>query len=251
MPALPPHRLVTTGDRTAVAQYRHTRGLEGEACMLLHACSALLPPVCHWTGIAVMEAQMSKLHLWYPENCPTDKRGQLRGIVKDSLSTLYVGWDDEYDRHFDKRSVWLERVGEDSHRETLALCRIIYKEYGPCAGPLPMEMGDISAYTPGRGRRVVEASGFWYSRREHALEMLGDVMDLLILERVDLGYLLFDPTNTVLRNLYLKTLGLHHVPDALVRFRTFTRPCGEIVQWHVATGGPREFDIARHKVRSR
>lgn len=187
---------------------------------------------------------MGTLNLWYPENLDPEKREEFRGIIKQSLSLKYVGWDDAYDQQFDNRAVWFEQFEESSPNETLALCRLIFTEYGACAGPLPKAMGDHNPHTPVNGQMRVEASGFWYSKREHGIRVLAHVMEFLLKQQIEEGYLLFDPQNAFLRSLYLRTLALRLEPNVIVRFESFKRLSGEVVEWHVATGGPKEFDLA-------
>lgn len=167
---------------------------------------------------------------------------RFRKIFKESLAEHYEGWSDEHDRKLDGNTVLLQLI-DDGEDKPLATCRIISRE----GGPLPMEKGDRSAYLPEGKKGIVEASGFWYSERSHGLVLLIYVMDYLLDNGVEQGFVIYDPTSPI-RRLYIDLLGLTPVPGKIIYSSFKWRATGQAVQWGILTGDPQTFKAAKSRL---
>jgi hypothetical protein len=207
-----------------------------------------------WSGTAtasnvplrLFEVNM-RIHVYAPDHPKTE---QFRSIFSESVSSHYTGWSDEYDQHFADRTVCfgLSNHPDDKPR---AMCRVICKKYGPAVGRLPMETGDASACPASGGRRIVEASGFWFDKgmKDEGIYLIYGVFGWARMHAVDRGYLIYDPLHKTTEHIYTKQFKFRPLPAERVVYSSFKRrSTGEPVEWRVAAAGSRDFKRAQRSL---
>jgi hypothetical protein len=168
---------------------------------------------------------------------------ELRGRVKSALSSQYVGWSDNYDRQFDSHATWF---GLRRGQEFLATCKLIFKRHEGQLRQLPMESGDLRAFTLPDTIGVCEGSGLSLMGSRYILALLCGMGRWMTKHGIGYVYSIVDTRNRKLQLLYRK-LGFEFLPDQIVSFSGFRhKEDGQPVLWQVIRMSPEIFQLERN-----
>lgn len=157
---------------------------------------------------------------------------QVRDVMRKAMCKRYEGWDDDFDRQFDDRTVWFAlEAGE----EYVATCKLIFKSHNETWCPTPIELGDLAQHDiPERHPSVCEGGGVSYTDQRYAIDLMYGIGEWMLEQNIGPCYTTYDVTNPVIQKLYTRVLGFQEVVDAQVSFSSFLRKkTGAPAQWQV------------------
>lgn len=160
-----------------------------------------------------------------------------RQLFQARLAHRYEGWDDDLDRRFDPHSISFV-LYDSAQTEPAAVCRLILREWRGQIWPLPMELGDICAFTPPSSDLApCEASGLAFTSRAAAEELARGIARWTQAHGVSHVYALFDPAHAALRAFYVEGAAMRVLSGVQVAWSSFRRrDTGQPVRWHVVVG---------------
>jgi hypothetical protein len=172
----------------------------------------------------------ASFEVWAPGHPGTET---LRGVFRARMSRRYDGWNDAYDRQFDDHSFLFVR--RDAHGEYLATCRLVFKRIRGRTHALPMELADVSSFSPSpEYQRCCEGGMISFTSRPHALALMYGVTIWLVENDVDLCLTTYDVSNPLMQRLFTRTLGFSLVDAGVACYSGFTwKDNGEPVPWQV------------------
>ena len=187
--------------------------------MKLHEKSEILTDILDETQFVVM----------YPGDSRIE---HVRGLMRTAMCKRYAGWDDDFDRQFDDRTVWFALCVDE---EYVATCKLIFKSHDEKWHPTPIELGDLSQHHISEHHpRVCEGGGVSYTDQRYAIDLMYGIGEWMLEEDIGPCYTTYEVTNPIIQKLYTRVLGFEEVADALVSFSSFKlKKTGAPAQWQV------------------
>jgi hypothetical protein len=169
----------------------------------------------------------------------TDSKSEYQSIrtkIATQFSGRYCGWSDLYDRQFDDDAVfWFLRDGLNS---IVAVTRVIIATTPDVR--LPAQTGDVPLSTACQATHAGEFSGIWFTDVTHVKALLALGAQWLINHFPEyLLFAIFDPENTAVQRLYMRTLQLQLFDHEPIVYKSVTRISdGMPVKWTIAADDP-------------
>jgi len=169
----------------------------------------------------------------------TDSKSEYQSIrtkIATQFAGRYSGWSDVYDRQFDDDAVfWFLKDGLNS---IVAVTRVIIATTPDVR--LPAQTGDVSLSTDGLATHAGEFSGIWFTDVTHVKALLALGAQWLINHFPEyLFFAIFDPENTPVQRLYMRTLQLQLLDHDPIVYKSVTRNSdGMPVEWTIAADDP-------------
>lgn len=160
----------------------------------------------------------------------------IRTKIATQFASQYSGWSDVYDRQFDDYAFfWFLKDGQNS---IVAAARVIIVTTPDVR--LPAQTGDVSLCTDCLPTHAGELSGIWFTDVTHVKALLALGAQWLISHFPEyLLFAIFDPENTAIKRLYLRTLQLQLFDHDPIVYNSITRNSdGMPVEWTIAADDP-------------
>ena len=190
------------------------------------------------------------LEIWKPSYGEIES---VRKTFKTRMEKLYNGWNNEYDKQWDRNSFLfaLKQKGADSSgflpnnkvEQTLgqkndvftATCRIVIKRYNNFEFTTPMEQADISFYKlPEYYGNCCEGGMVSFSSIGSMKTLMFYVCNWLIENNFDYITTCYDVKNPLMKRLYINTLEFENVENAILKYSGFTsKKNSGLVKWQV------------------